>query len=113
MGFTLTENHFSTKDAVLAEIAALGWHAIEFDVPAEENDFHWHEFDSVIFVLEGTSRLEFEDGSVMECGSGARVQATARSLHREASPAYRGVFGFSVDPAEMTHPVNKAPADLS
>jgi hypothetical protein len=111
MGFTLTENHFSTKEEALAEIAALGWHAIEFEVPAEENALHWHEFASVIFVLGGTSRLEFEDGSVMECGAGARVEAPSRVLHREASPAYRAVFGFSVDPAEMTQPVNK-PAEL-
>lgn len=68
MGFTLTENRFSTKDEVLAEVAALGWHAIELDVPAE---------------------------------------------HREASPACRAVFGFSIDPAEMTQPVNKPPAELS
>jgi hypothetical protein len=108
MGFVLTEKHFTTEDEAFAEIAERGWHAIAIDVPAEENELHWHDFDTVTFVVDGTTRVEFEDGSVMQCGAGARVEAPAAVLHREVSPAYRAVFGFSVDPAEMTQPVNKA-----
>ena len=107
MGFVLTEKHFTTEEEARAEIADRGFHAIAFDVPAEENELHWHDFDAVTFVLDGTSRVEFEDGSVMQCGAGAHVEAPAGVLHREVSPSYRAVFGFSVDPAEMTQPVNK------
>jgi len=110
MGFTLTERHFSTEEDALAEIADRGWHAVALDVPAQEEELHWHDFDSVVFVLDGTARAEFEDGSAMQCGAGARIEAPARVLHRAVSPAYRGVFGFSVDPVDMTQPVNK-PAD--
>ena len=40
----------------------------------------------------------------LDSGSG---DPSAGVLHREVSPAYREVFGLSVDPAEMTQPVNK------
>jgi hypothetical protein len=50
----------------------------------------------VVFVVEGTARAAFEDGSVLEAGAGARVEAPAR---------------LSVDPAEMTRPVNKPAAE--
>jgi mannose-6-phosphate isomerase-like protein (cupin superfamily) len=112
MGFTLTEGYFSTEEDALAEIADRGWHGVVIDVPAQEEELHWHEFDSVVFVVEGTARAEFEDGSVLQAGAGTRVEAPARILHRAVSPAYRGVFGFAVDPAEMTQPVNKPPAEL-
>ena len=108
MGFVLTEAHFSTEDEALAEITARGLHAIgTFEVPAHENALHWHDFDSVIYVLDGTARVEFPDGSAMQCGAGARVEAPAGTVHREASPAYRAVFGVSVEPAAMTQPVDK------
>jgi len=107
VGFMLTEGYFSTEQEALAEIADRGWHSVAFDVPAEQNDLHWHDFDSVVFIVDGTARVEFEDGSAMECGAGARIEAPSRVLHREASSAYRAVFGFSVDPADMTQPVNK------
>ena len=107
MGFTLTERHCSTPPEARAEIAARGWHAAEYDVPAEENELHWHDFDSVAFVLEGTSRTVFADGRVMECGSGARIESPAGVPHRAASPAYRAVFGFPVPPDSMSLPINK------
>lgn len=112
MGFTLTEQHFTSEEQAFAEIAARGWHAVCFDVPAEQNELHWHDFDAVTFVVDGTARVEFEDGSVMQCGPGARIEAPAGVVHRENSPAYRAVFGFDVDPAEMTQPVNKPRSGL-
>jgi len=114
MGFVLTENHFTTEEEALAEIAARGFHTIgPVDVPAQENDLHWHEFDSVVYILDGTARVEFEDGSAMQCGAGARVEAPAGTVHREASPAHRAVFGISIDPAAMTQPVNKPAVAVS
>jgi mannose-6-phosphate isomerase-like protein (cupin superfamily) len=107
MAFVITEKHFTTEQEALDEIADRGLHAIAFDVPAEENELHWHDFDSVTFIVDGTARVEFEDGSVMQCGAGARIEAAAGVLHREVSPAYRAVFGLNVDPAEMSQPVNK------
>lgn len=113
MAITITDGHFTTEEEALAEIAERGWCALSIDVAAEENDLHWHDFDSVLFVLDGTPRIELEDGTILTCGAGARVEATERVLHREAGPAYRAVFGFSVDPADMTQPVNKPAAELA
>ena len=111
MGFVLTEHHFTTEQEAFDEIATRGLHGVAVDVSAEENELHWHDFDSVTFIVSGTARVEFEDGSVMQCGDGARIEAPAGVLHREVSPAYRAVFGLQTDPAEMTHPVNKPPAE--
>jgi hypothetical protein len=47
----------------------------------------------------------------MECGAGARIEAPARVVHRATSPAYQAIFGFSIDPADMTQPVNKPVED--
>ena len=113
MGFTLFEGHFSTEAEALAEIAERGWHAVTADIAAVDNDLHWHDFDSVNFILEGSHRVELEDGSILECGPGAKIEAPGRVVHRERSPAYRSVFGFSVAPADMTKPLNKSPVDLT
>jgi hypothetical protein len=112
MTFTLIEGHFTTEAEALAEIAKRGWYAVTVDVAAVDNDLHWHDFDSVNFILTGSHRVEFEDGSIMECGPGAKIEAPGRVVHRECSPAYRSVFGFSVAPDRMTQPLNKSPADL-
>jgi gentisate 1,2-dioxygenase len=113
MGFTLTEGHFSTEEEALAEVAARGWTAVAFDVPAEDNELHWHDFNSVVFVVDGVSRVEFADGTAMECGAGARIEAPARTVHREVHPGYRAVFGFDIDLADMSEPVNKPVAALA
>jgi hypothetical protein len=107
MGITLTEGYFSTEQEAFDEIADRGWHAIALDVPEQEEEMHWHDFAAVVFVLDGTARTELEDGSVLQCGAGARIEATEGVVHGGKSPAYRAVFGFSVDPAEMTQPINK------
>ena len=107
MGITLTEGYFTNEQEALAEIADRGWHAVTFDVPAQEEEMHWHDFDAVVYVLNGTARTELADGGVLQCGTGARIEATAGVLHGGASSAYRAVFGFDVDPAEMTQPINK------
>ena len=107
MSYTLTNEALSSEEEPLAAAAERGWHAVAFDVPAETNDFHWHEFEATTYVVSGTLRVEFEDGGIVECGAGALVEAPAGTVHREVSPAYRAVFAFDRDPAEMTQPVNK------
>jgi hypothetical protein len=112
MGYNLTRACFSTKDDALAEIAARGWHALEYDLPAQEDELHWHDYDSVTFVLGGICRIVFEDGSAMECEPGARVEQPARVIHRSGNSAYRAVFGFSVRLEDMSLPICKPVADL-
>ena len=112
MEYTLTQGYFSTKEEALAEIAARGWHALEYDAPAQEDELHWHDYDSVAFVLGGTCRIVFEDGNVMECGAGARIEQPSHVLHRSGNCAYKSVFGFSVSLQEMSLPICKPAAEL-
>ena len=102
MEYTVTQGYFSSKEEALAEIAARGWHALEHDAPAQEDELHWHDYDSVAFVLGGTCRIVFEDGSVIECGAGTRIEQPSGV-----------VFGFSVSLEGMTLPICKPAAELA
>ena len=122
----LTENHFSTEDEALAEITDRGWYGFAADTPDQAGrdvlpieaggvggtELHWHDFDSLTFVVDGTARVVLEDGTVFECGSGARLEAPARTLHTEFGSAGRVVIGFDRDLAELTQPVNKPASQL-
>jgi hypothetical protein len=110
--YTVTEGCFSTREEALAEIAARGWHAVEYSVPAEETELHWHDYDAVVFVLDGISRTVFEDGRVTEGGPGARIDQPSRVLHRSGSSAFKAVFGFSVRLEDMSQPIVKPASDL-
>jgi hypothetical protein len=113
MEFSLTPGAFQTEAEAVREIEARGWHALTFSVPAEVSDWHWHEFEAVIFKLEGSIRIEFEDDRpTFECVPGCRIEAADRVVHREATDGYRAVFGVSVNPAQITMPINKPAEQL-
>jgi quercetin dioxygenase-like cupin family protein len=107
MTFDMTVGYNSTEAEAIAEIEARGWHALTLTAPPEDGDWHWHDFDSLIFVLEGQARVEFMDGSpALEGSAGARISAPREVVHREITGGYRAVFGLSVDPMTLTE-VNK------
>ena len=106
MKFQKTPDHFQTEAQALEEIANRGWHAIASTFHPEK-DLHWHDFDVVAFILEGTASAEFDDGSIEEASAGARVEAPAGIVHRNVGASFRAILGVSVDPAKMTQPVNK------
>jgi quercetin dioxygenase-like cupin family protein len=106
MNFPQAENHFQTAEQALEEVAVRGWHGLEVTLDPEE-DLHWHDFDAVVFVLEGTASVEFADGSIEECSVGTKIEAPAGIVHRTVGSSYRAVLGLSVDPGEMTQPVDK------
>ena len=114
MHYTVTEGHVVTEADALAEIEARGWFGYVRDVAVEEDEeLHWHDFDAVLYVMEGTARASTPTGTV-EAGPGAFAEAKAGWVHGDiAGTTYRGVFGFSVDPAAMTHPINKPPVPVS
>jgi hypothetical protein len=112
MGYTVTERYFTTREEAVAEIVARGWEAVEYEVPADETELHWHDYEAVAFVLEGTLETVFEDGTMLACGPGARVEQPSRLLHRSGASSYRAVFGFSVPRADMTRPISKPASEL-
>ena len=99
---------FDDEAQAYEEIEAMGYHAMTFDFPAEENERYWHDFDSVLYVTGGelTVWVDGEDESVT-CQRGAKIVATAGTVHREQTPGYSAIIGFSVAPEALTQPINK------
>ena len=99
---------FDDEAQAYAEIEAMNYHAMAFDFPVEKNELHWHDFDSVLYVTGGelTVWVDGEYDSVT-CQRGAKIVATAGTVHREQTPGYSAIIGFSVAPESQTHPINK------
>src|SRR5262245_35226772 len=102
MGYTLTEGYFSTEEEARTEIEARGWHPITIELEPMENDLHWHDFDAVLYVLDGSVTIELDDGTIMQCGAGARVDTPAGVVHRDSSTSYRAVIGLAGPPHQTT-----------
>jgi hypothetical protein len=87
--FTLTHPN-PTEAEALADVLARGWEGLTVTAPAEDAEWHWHDFDSVITILEGEVRVEFGDGSAaMDLKAGARIEAPREVVHREITQGYR------------------------
>lgn len=108
MDATIVEGHFEGEAAAVAELEQLGWEPLVLDMSSVEEDFHWHDFTTVAFILEGTSLLELADGRQLTAGPGARAELPAGVVHRDIpGSTYRAVIGFSVPMSEMSQPINK------
>jgi quercetin dioxygenase-like cupin family protein len=106
----VTHNHFSDESAALAEIEAAGYNPMTVDFPAETNSDHWHDFDSILFILDGELTLtNAQTGETCVCGVGTRLKAPRGVLHREQTEGYKALIGLSITPEEITQPVNKEP----
>jgi quercetin dioxygenase-like cupin family protein len=103
-------NYFSDESKVLAEIEAAGYFPLKMDFPAEINDDHWHDFDSTVYILDGELIItDSETNESCVCTRGTKIVAPSGELHREKSGGHCALVGFSIDPEELTQPVNKPP----
>ncbi len=103
-------DHFATEAEARAEIEAAGYFALTAAFEPAKTEDHWHDFDSMLFVLEG--ELTVTDATTGErcvCGPGTRILAKAGVLHREEHTGYEAVVGLSVEPAKLTQPIDKPP----
>ena len=102
-----------TEEAALAQVAELGLHGLAFDQDLQADEpLHWHEFDSVSFVISGTGSFADEHGHVTNVVPGCRLEAPAGWLHRGlAGPPLRIVLGTSLPGDRWTAPINKEPAE--
>jgi hypothetical protein len=99
MTFSVTPHAFTTEAEARAEIDAAGWYPMLRDVQPEHNTPHYHDFDSVIFVLDGSMDFfEVETGIHHRCGPGSRVEDSGPNVHREEHDGYRALVGFKEDP---------------
>ena len=90
------------------QIEEAGYHAMPMNFAAFKNDFHWHDFDSLIYITKGELTItEQESGESRICGPGSKIIGTAGLVHREKSEGYSAIFGFAVDPRSLSQPVDK------
>ena len=101
----------SEQDA-LAQAAEMGFHSLAFDLVVEEDEpLHWHEFDSVTWVISGTGAFAHADGTITEVSPGCRLEAPAGFLHRNlAGPPVRVVLCTNLPGEQWTAPIDKDPA---
>lgn len=113
MEYEFTIDEPITEDQAIAQVAAMGWHALAFDdVHAEDEVLHWHEFEAVTWVISGTGSFADEYGNVTHVQPGCRAQAPAGWLHRTlAGTETRLVIGTNLPGEVWTSPINKDPAD--
>jgi gentisate 1,2-dioxygenase len=102
-----------TEADALAQAAAMGLHAFAFDVLVTEDEaLHWHEFNSVTWVIDGIGAAERSDGERVHLTPGVRIDAPAGLLHRTlAGPPVRVVIATDIPYEQWTKPLNKTPAD--
>ena len=113
MEYEFTTGEPLSEPAALAEVAAMGFHALAFDdVVAEDEPLHWHEFESVAWVISGTGSFADEHGTVTHTSAGCRLRAPAGWLHRTlAGTDQRVVLGTSLPGEQWSAPIDKDPAD--
>ena len=103
-------NYFSDEAEVMSEIEAAGYFLLTQDFPAESIGDHWHDFDFVGYITEGEMTIfDTETGESCVCSKGTKVVAPRGVLHREQTSGYKALIGVSIDPAELTQPINKPP----
>ncbi len=113
MEYEFTTGAPITEQEALAQVAAMGFHGLAFDDVQEHDEvLHWHEFESVAWVISGTGAFADEHGNVTHTGPGCRAQAPAGWLHRAlAGTSQRIVLGTNLPYKAWTSPIDKDPAD--
>ena len=102
-----------TEAEALAQVAAMGFHGYAFDqVTPVDEELHWHEFESISWVISGTGRFADGNGTVFEVAPGCRLKAPAGWLHRNlAGPSVRIVIGTNLPFEQWSKPIDKDPAE--
>jgi len=72
----IRHDHFSDESEVLAEIEAAGYYPITLDYEPEANDEHWHDFDSMVYIVDGEiTVIDTQTGERCVCGKGSIIDA--------------------------------------
>ena len=107
----LTTGEFSTEDEAIALAEAAGLTPLTLDLEPSGID-HWHDFGASVYVLDGSVTVtDVASGSSYVLTAGCSIRATPGAVHREEGAPYRAVVAFESDPATLTMPVDKSPAD--
>ena len=107
------DRSYGRQDAE-AEIRDQGLHEMVFEVPAVDNEPHWHDFDAYLYILEGTLQLrDVAAGVIHECSPGMRIDVPAKTVHAEKSDGYTVLLGSTRDPATFDENLNRPPETLT
>lgn len=105
---------FFDEKSALEEISSAGYFPVTLDFQEESSELHWHDFDSLVYVLQGEVQITDEStGEVYLCEPGTKISAPAGIVHREDTKGYKALIGFSIDPTTLSQPINKDPAVLA
>jgi hypothetical protein len=86
-------NAFTTKNDVLDDIRDLDfWPTTYVSDRMEELPLHWHDFDNVGYVLEGSSYVLDENGQRIDLGPGDKLELPAGAVHAEGEVSERMVY---------------------
>jgi len=109
---SFTENAFKTEEEAAAIAKREGFPiTVALDLPAEENAFHYHDFESLVFVASGELAVTYRDsGETVVFKAGTIIRGTPGVVHKEKTAGYRAMFGLKQDPATLTQPINKPAA---
>lgn len=103
-----TVTSYKDEAEAYAQIKEAGYQAYKSDFPALKNDFHWHDFDSLIYITSGELKVtEQQSGETIVCGPGSKIIGRAGIAHREETEGYSAIFGLPLEPAALTQPVDK------
>ena len=65
---------FTDEADAFAQCDAAGYTAHKFDFPADDNEFHWHDFDSLTFITAGELIIfDVDSGESRTCGAGTKI----------------------------------------
>jgi quercetin dioxygenase-like cupin family protein len=107
----LTTGEFTTEDEAIALAEAAGLVPIALDLESSGTD-HWHDFGASVYVVDGSVKItDVDSGSSYEVAAGCSIKADPGAVHREEGAPYRAVVAFDRDPATLTMPIDKLPAD--
>ena len=107
----LRTGEFTTEHEAMTLAEAEGLVPLAFDLEPTGVD-HWHDFAAKVFVVDGSVTItDVDSGSSFSLTAGCSIQASPGAVHREEGAPYRAVVAFDCDPATLTMPIDKSPAD--
>ncbi len=75
---------FGTKEDIYRDLLATGyWPTLYFSNPSPELPLHWHDGDTIGYVIEGTTYVLNEKGERCDLGPGDKLVIPAGALHAE------------------------------
>jgi quercetin dioxygenase-like cupin family protein len=107
----LRTGEFTTEAEAIALAEAEGLVPLALDLEPSGID-HWHDFAAKVFVVDGSVKVtDVASGSSFSINAGCSIQAEPGAVHREEGVPYRAVVAFDCDPATLTMPIDKSPAE--